>query len=459
MSGAAVEWVPEPARRTPVAHTSEVLVVGGGPAGVCAAIGAARMGVRTLLVERDGFLGGSATGGMVASFMGFYWHEHRVTGGLAFEITHRLIEAGGATGFTPYLIAEASDHPIEGRTFPFDPEILKIVLDRMVEEAGVKVLSHSRVVEPLVEEGRVGGVIVEGRSQRKAIRGRVVVDASGDGLVAHKSGAELENKAQDPRSRQPMTLMVRVMDVDVPRFRALPREEKQRLVNLGIERGELFFKSLALVSSPAGHDGFLLMTRVTGRDGSDEEDLTAAEAEGRRQALSVIGYLRREVAGFERCRLVALAPWIGIRETWRVMGDYVLTKEDVLSGRQFPDAIAQGGGPMDVHHATGADLTLVVPPAPFSTPYRCLLPSGVEGLLVAGRCVSATREAMGALRHMGSAMALGHAAGVAAALAGQATVPPRRVDTDELRAVLRAQDAIVDSPLGDAAAGTAGGTR
>lgn len=212
--------------------------------------------------------------------------------------------------------------------------------------------------------------------------------------------------------------------------------------------GELASRLLSLVSSPGrAGDAFILMTRVSGWDGADEASLSHAEVEGRKQVISVIRFLQREVPGFESCQLVALAPWIGVRETWRIVGDYVLTADDVMSARQFEDAVAQGGGPLDVHHPQGGGVTLMEPPAPFSTPYRCLLPRGVDGMLVAGRCASASADAMGALRHMGSAMALGQAAGVAAALASANRVAPREVDVDELRRMLREQDAIIDSPV------------
>ncbi|MQA85890.1 MAG: FAD-dependent oxidoreductase [Streptosporangiales bacterium] len=437
-------WISEPARRTPVADESEVLVVGGGPAGVAAAIAAARSGARTTLVERAAFLGGTATGAMVASFMGFFWRDRRVTGGIGYEITRRLIDAGGAGDFMKYVMGEAAGHPFDVRTFPFDPEILKVVLDDAVRDCGIHLLLHTQVLEPVLENEKVVGATVQGRGDRKAVLAPTVIDASGDGLVVRKAGAEVEDTDGDPRSRQPMTLVARLVKVDVQRFRALPRQEKQRLVEKGYASGELALKILSLVSSPTGDDAFMLISRVSGWDGSDEAELTQAEMEGRRQVLSAIKFLRREVPGFEECSLTAMAPWIGVRETWRIVGDYMLTGEDVMAGRQFPDAVLQGGGPLDVHHPKGGDLTLAEPSSPFSVPYSCLLPRGLDGLLVAGRCASATGEAMGALRHMGPSMALGHAAGVAAALGAKRGRLPRDVDPGEVRDMLRSQDAIID---------------
>lgn len=437
-------FITEDARRTPVVRAADVLVVGGGPSGVAAAVAAARTGAAVLLVERAAFLGGTATGAMMASFMGFCWRGRQVSGGVADEIIRRLGQNGGADGFLRYVMAEATDHPYVQHTLPFDPEVLKMVLDDLVLEAGVEVLLHAQAVAPISENGTVSGVVVEGRSGRQALRAKVVVDAGADGFIARGAGARAQNADQPPRSRQPMTLMMRLADVDVGAFRAVPREEKQRLSKAGMASGELAQRIMSLVSAPGGNDAFVLMTRVSGYDGADSWDLTKAEFEGRRQARSVVGFLRREVPGFQDCRLLTLAPWIGVRETWQIAGDYVLTGEDVLEGRQFHDGIALGGGPLDLHHPVGGDITLMEPARPFATPYRCLLPAGVEQLLVTGRCVSSTIEAHGALRHMGSAMCLGQAAGTAAALAAGNGVAPRSLDTGQLRDTLRAQDAIID---------------
>ncbi|WP_051581783.1 FAD-dependent oxidoreductase [Pseudonocardia acaciae] len=424
----------------------DVVVAGGGPAGCCAAVGAAHAGARVVLLERAPFLGGTATGAMVASFMGFYWRDVRVGGGVGYEITQRLIKAGGATGFTPYVLAEASENPVRVRTFPFDPEVLKLVLDDLVEEAGVDVRLHTQATRPLRSGTTVTGVVAQGLYDVEEFAAGAVVDATANAVLARKAGSATENAGEDPRARQPMTMMARLSQVDIDRFRALPREEKRRLARAGVAAGELAQQLLSVVSSPAGSDAFILMTRVAGLDGSDSRDLTRAEVEGRRQVRAAVNFLRRDVPGFENAYVSSLAPWIGVRETWRVLGDHVLSESDVRGGRQFDDAVAQGGGPLDVHHPDGAGLTLAEPAAPFSVPYRSLLPRDVDGLLVAGRCASATRAGMGAMRHMGTAMATGHAAGVAAALAAQHTTTPRGIPARDVRRVLRDQDAIVDRP-------------
>ncbi|HWD80030.1 MAG TPA: FAD-dependent oxidoreductase [Kribbella sp.] len=436
-----------PAETIEVTRTVDVAVAGGGPAGFCAAVAAARSGARTVLVEKAPFLGGTATGAMVASFMGFYWRDLLVGGGIGHEITDRLVKTGGANGFTPYLLAEASRNPVKVRTFPFDPEVLKFVLDDMLAESGAEVELHTQAVDPVLENGSVGGLIAQDLSARQAIRAKVVVDATANAVLCRRAGCRTQNQVEQRRDRQPMTLMARLSNVDVARFRSLPRDEKRRLAISGVRTGALQQELLSLVSSPAGSDAFILMTRVSELDGSDSGDLTAAERIGRTQIRSVVDFLRTSVPGFEHSYLAALAPWIGVRETWRIEGEYVLTEDDVLGGRQFTDAIAQAGGPLDVHDTNGTGLVLVEPPAPFAIPYRSLVPRDVDGLLVAGRCLSATGRAMGASRHMGTAMATGQAAGTAAAIAAAEGVSTRDVSPEHLRRVLRDAGAIVDSPL------------
>ncbi|MET4575375.1 FAD-dependent oxidoreductase [Ottowia thiooxydans] len=444
-----MQTILEPQRSIEVASEVDVVVVGGGPSGVCAAIGAARSGARVALIERMGFLGGSATSAMVASLVGYYrGTEELVTGGVGYDIVRRVMEAGGSRGFWLQMHGASTGTPIPLYSFPFEPEIMKKVLDDMVCEAGIDLWLHTQASDPLIVDGKLAGVIVQGRYDRKAILAKTVVEAGADGLMARKLGCKVENADQDPRSRQPMSLMMRIGGADGMIYRALPGPEKQAIVRRGFEAGILPSKLLAMISAPNEGDAFILTTRIPGWDGADERDLTQAELAGRAQVFPIVDFLRKEVPGFEKCYLASLAPTIGIRETWRIVGDYVLEKEDVMVGRQFPDNIAQGGGPLDIHHTSGGGLTLYHPEAPFAIPYRCLLPLGVEGLLITGRCASATEDAMGALRSMPPCMAIGHAAGVAASLAAQAGLSPRQLDVADVQRELKKQGAVIDQPRG-----------
>lgn len=444
MSGSERARVRLPESDIPIADEFDVVVVGGGPSGVVAAIAAARQGARTALVEQSSFLGGTATGAMVASFMGFFWGDDRVVGGIGYEVTRRLQHRGASPGFGRYVLAEASDDPLNVITFPFDPELFKIVLDEMVIEAGVHVYLHAQGVEALHVEGTCVGIVYQGVVGRKALRAEVVVDASANGTIAVSAGADREAAGSEARHRQPMTQIARFVGVDMERFRSLPQATKRRLAEQGLARGALTQKLLSVISSPHGDDAIVLMTRVSGRDGTDEAELALAEIEGRALVDRLADYLRAEVPGFEHARLGALASRIGVRETWRVIGDHVVTGEEVLTGAVFPDAIALGAGPLDTHHAYGAGISLSIPSRPFQIPFRALLPRGTDGIIVAGRCISATREGMAGVRHMGTVMAIGQAAGTAAALAVESARRPRDVDQDALRARLRRDDAILD---------------
>ncbi|MDQ4489784.1 FAD-dependent oxidoreductase [Sinomonas sp. ASV486] len=448
-----------PGAHVPVRRNADVAVIGGGPSGVCAAVAAARAGASVLLLEDAGFLGGTATGGMVASWNAFYWRDIRVTGGTAYEITQRLEAAGGGAGFENYVAAELTDNPVPFETFPFDPEILKLVLDELVREAGIEVIYHAHATDVIASDGTVEGIVYEGPVRRAAIRAERFVDATGHGTIALKAGAAQLNSGA---RLQPMTLMIRVSGIRRSELEATPRDTRRSIVQAGIERGDLFYRTLAVSYSPANGDAFLLMSTVDGADGTDEFSLTTAEQEGRRQIRSTLEYLRANMPGFSLATLVQIAPWIGVRETRRVWGDYVLTGHDVRTGAEFDDAISWGGGPVDIHE--GHTVRLANPERPFAVPYRSLLPRGVENVLIAGRALSADAEAMGGLRHMGGIMPTGDAAGAAAALSAARDITPRDLPADALRDHLRNFGAIVDDPLNAharaAAAGpTAGGLR
>jgi hypothetical protein len=393
----------------------DVIVTGGGASGVIAAIAAARLGSKTLLLERQGCLGGTATTGYVAQYIGFYNRDVRAVWGIADELLRRVIEAGGSSGFGTYMMAEATANPLTIYHFPFNPEIVKIVQDEMAHESGVQVLLHAHVVDVLKDRNAVTGVVVETVGGKRTYTARVFIDASGDAVVAHHAGVPMQREDQGYQ-RQPNTLCFRLSNVDVPRFRAIPREQKRALVLEGLKNGELFWESMSFVSTPGNTDAICLMSRITGKDALNEVDASDQERIGRAQIKSIVTFLKREVPGFENSILASIAPRVGVRETRRIEGQYLLTADDILAERTFEDTVALGVGPMDIHEANGTGIALSMPPAPFHIPMRCLVPAEIEGLIVTGRAISATHEANGGARHMGTAMALGHAAGVMAAV-------------------------------------------
>ena len=419
-------------------ETYDVVVAGGGASGMIAAVAAARNGARVMLIERESCLGGTATSAYVAQYVGFYNHNTQAVWGIPYELTRRIIEAGGSDDFGHYTMAEAAANPLTIHHFPFNPEIVKIVADEMADEARVDVLLHAQICGVVKDGERIAGVSVETISGRRDITGEVIIDATGDAIVAHAAGIPMLDEAEeDRRSRQPMTLCFRLSNVDVPTFRALSRDTKRALALKGIRDGELFWESTSFVSTPGGHDAICLMSRIMGLDALDEADLSEAERVGRKQIKSIAAFLKREVPGFEKSILASIAPRVGIRETRRIEGQYMLTGEDILQQRRFDDTIALGCGPMDIHDPHGTGISLHMPPAPFDIPMRTMTPKHAEGIIVTGRAICATHEANGGARHMATAMALGQAAGTMAAIAAAEDIEIQELPAHRVRETLR----------------------
>lgn len=428
---------------TPYVDDFDVVVAGGGASGLIAAVSASRLGARTLLIEHANCLGGTGTYGMVAQWIGFYNRDTRVVGGIASELADRVVALDGSEGFRQYLMAEASANPIPIVHFAFNPEIVKIAADALAASSPLAVRLHTRVVAPIVAERRVTGVVIEDIGGRSAIRARMVVDATGDAAVAQGAGVAMATPESAQAAQvQPCTLMFRLSNVDVARFRAIGRETKRALALQGIREERIFWESLSFCSTPGNTDAICLMSRVSGVDATDAGELSRAELEGRRQVGSILAFLKERVAGFERATLAAVAGHIGVRETRRIVGRYTLSEDDILSSRRFPDSIALGAGPMDIHEAGGTGISLHVPAQPFEIPMRCLQPASIAGLVVTGRAISATRHANGGARHMATAMALGEAAGAMAALEAANGDGPQ---APEVRDVIRARGGLVST--------------
>lgn len=422
----------------------DVIVAGGGASGLIAAVAAARAGARTLLLERQGCLGGVATSAYVAQYVGFFNNDLQAVWGLPYEFVCRIEAAGGSPGFGSYVMAEASATPVKIFNLPFNPEVVKIVADEFVEEAGVEALLHCQTVGVLSESGRVSGVEVETLGGRLAFEAGVVVDATGDAVLAHHAGVAMQPDNEEVAARQPASLVFRMSNVDVARFRAIPRDEKRALALEGIENGELFWESLSFMSTPGGFDAICLMSRVRGYDLLDPKGAADAEREGRRQIKSIVSFLNRRVPGFENALLANIAARMGVRETRRILGQHTLTAEEILSETRFADSIALGCGPMDIHDPNGMGIALSMPDAPWQIPLRCMVPEEIEGLLVTGRAVSATQEANGGSRHMATAMALGQAAGVAAATSVDIANSTLAIPAGPVQETLRDQGAALD---------------
>jgi hypothetical protein len=434
----------------------DVLVVGGGNAGCAAAIAAARLGQKVLLAERYGFLGGTATASMVGPWMTFHSGSERIVGGIAEEIVTRLVEMGGSRGHLP----DTSDYV--STITPFDPEIHKALLFEMMAETRVRLLLHAWFTDAIVEDGCVNGVSFDTVGGKRTYRARVVIDATADAYVAASAGVATQQG--DERGRvQPASLMFRMSHVELSKTAAYLRTHPDQMRS-SLKAHERSASSLTAVAglyelwrdaqrdgevdvprelvsffiSPYPDEVTINMTRVLDIDPLDPDDLTRAEVEARRQAMEIARFFRERVPGFEQARIAATATQVGIRESRRIVGRYTLTRDDVLSGRDFSDAIARSAYPIDIHNPSGSGTKTHRLPggASYAIPYRCLVPAGREGLLVAGRCISTTHEALASTRLTPTVMTLGQAAGTAAAIACERDVQPSAVDTAELRAQL-----------------------
>jgi hypothetical protein len=442
-------------------YETEVLVIGGGNAGCAAAIAAARNGVRVMLVERYGFLGGTATAALVGPWMSFHAGRERVVGGIAQEIVQRLV----AMGASPGHIEDASSYV--PTITPIDPEYLKALLFDMMEEAGVRLLLHALFLEALVEtdaEGkRIVGAAFQTVAGRCEVRAQRVIDATAEAHVSASAGVPFQMGDEREGLVQPMTMIFRLSHVELEETAAYLREHPDQIRThldpsqfsaatltavagfweawrQAREAGEVSIprEIVSFFASPYPDEVVVNMTRVLRLNPLDPDDLTRAEIEARRQVMELLRFFKARIPGFKNARLAGTATQVGIRESRRIVGEYLLTAEDLLAARQFPDAIARSGYPIDLHNPKGeGTVTKRLPPGKtYEIPYRCLVPLKVEQLLVAGRSISTTHEAIASTRLTPTVMTIGQAAGTAAALSLRTGVTPRRIETAQLREAL-----------------------
>ena len=424
----------------PIIADVDVLVVGGGPAGVGAAFTAARSGASVLIIEQFNCLGGVAgAGGHGHISIYCAWASAaRVVGGIADEIARRLVT--DEYGFR-------NPHGVW-----FEVEGLKYLLERMLQESGARVLYYTQCCETLVEDGCAVGVIIQNKSGRQMVRAKRIIDCTGDGDVAASAGAPFEMGRPEDHKCQPMTLMFTIGGVNWPRVEAWRTDYQMTHVWEQAQRNgdmEPFQKTImGFWWTPTRPDQVgINFTHITGVDATSAVDLTYATIEGRRQAYQCIAVFRKYVAGMEQCYLVSTPNTVGIRESRRIMGDLLLTEDDLLAQRDWEDSIGYGSFFIDIHHidGPGMDKTTYRPQPGFKyqIPYRILLPRGVENLLTAGRCVSVTHQALGSIRVMAQCILMGEAAGQAAWHSIQEGVSLRQVDVPRLQAVLRSHGGIL----------------
>ncbi len=438
----------EPARRLPVLDHADVLVIGGGPGGVGAALAAARNGARTVVVERFGAFGGTWTSGLLSSIMPFPFVR-----GLFSEILGEVAEAGGwrrSETEDPYAPGPHGHPDTHGHGGIYDAEVMKSVLDRMIVEAGITPYFFLHVAGVIREGERIEGVVVESKQGRHVLTADYFIDASGDGDVCHQAGIPVDYGRSEDGKVQPMTLIFKMDGVDDARAeehcRRDPRlastwQRAKRDGAVTIPR-----ENVLLSRSPVKGQWVFNTTRILGKNGTRVRDVTEAMIEGRRQVFEVAAFMKQYVDGFREARVSETAGHIGVRESRRVLGDYTLTADDIVQANAFDDAIARGNWYVDIHNPAGEGTRTVGPPEGrfYEIPFRSLRPRGVNNLLVASRCIDSTHEAHAAVRITPQVVAIGQAAGTAAALCyGKKLEGIRNLDTSLLRKTLRDQGAFI----------------
>lgn len=436
----------------------DVIVVGGGTAGALAAISAARQGVKTLVVERFGHLGGTATYGI--PFLGLLSGSGApVFGGLVQELLERLTAEGFAFGIADGAYWNTAENPNSYgfNLFPFDPEGLKYVLQEMLLEAGGSMLLHSTLSQVRMENNRITAIEVCSPVSSHWLEAEIFIDCTGDASLIHRAGGAFQPKGHTQNS----SILFHLGNLDLDAFRQALRDENH-IEGRDSWHTRVIYKEKSDHAAPtfvhmAGHlrpygddrtvtftavsyrDGevFLNATRIPGLDPTDTWELTRGEIQERRHVMELVRAVRQTIPGFRNAILLGTSP-LGIRESRNILGDYTVTKEDVLRGREFPDGVARGSYPIDIHDPKGGktQFQFIEEGRGYEIPFRAMIPQGLEGVIAAGRSISADQNALGSVRIMGCCLHQGAAAGYAAALCVKNHVLPRMLKGAELKKAL-----------------------
>lgn len=417
----------------------DVAVCGGGPAGFIAAIAAARNGAKTILIEHYGFLGGMATLSFVSPITTFIKNGERIIAGIPLEFVRKMEKLGGADTSFP-----------SGRV-PFDPEIYKLTAQRMTLNSGVSLLLHSYITGCEIENSKLTAIIVENKSGQQRIEARYFIDCTGDADVVKLAGLPYRIQ-EDNSGLQPMTLWFRMGGVNTDKLENMEmRYENVRSVNTRIRDILTALNSDEMVPKFGGPwmlttlrkgEATVNMSRYAG-DGTDALSLTGAECTLREDVFKLVSLLKKHLPEFENSYILDTGTQVGVRETRRIDGLYEMTVDDILKSKDFPDTVAKGGHPIDIHKADSRMQDLRTVEEGYNIPYGSLVPKGVDNLVVAGRSICATQEAFASIRVQATCMALGQAAGTAAAICCQKGLTVHTLDGSALNRILREQGAIV----------------
>lgn len=445
------------AQEIPVKAKVDVLVCGGGPAGIGAALGAAKGEASVMIIEKNNCLGGLATSGLVTTFAGgsiFSGSEEgnpkvkrrQVIKGVVWEFIERLINEGGAISPEEFHEKGYND------AATFDIEVYKRAADDIMEEWGINLLYYTLITGAIMEGDTIKGVIVENKAGCQAILADIVIDATGDGDVAYMAGAPYKIGRNEDGKTQPLTTMFRIGGMpevgkeQIEKFSKFPKGKVQPYF-LFWEAPEFTYGHVCVFGTPRKGEYRCEMTRSVDKNGLDPDDLTRAEIECRRQVPRIVEYFRREYPGAENVYLIDTASMIGVQDSRRITGEYEVTMDDLLNCKEFEDAISLGCYPVDLHNPMGRgfDMRHIKQLGQaYGVPYRSIVPLKVEHLLVAGRCISSDIYAESALRIASNCMAIGEAAGTAAALCIVQKTIPRKLNVKQLREKLLAQGACLE---------------
>ncbi len=446
---------------------TEILVIGGGPAGLSAAIVAARHGRKVLLVEKNGYLGGNATLGL--PLLGYLdLKGRRIVGGIAQEYVNRLAAAGACIGHRTC--------PKHNSVTNIDPSAFKLLAAEMCREAGVQILLHLETCRVERQGDRIESVVFYGKGNEVTVRAKLFIDCSGDGDAAYLAGCRYEIGQEGTGVIQPPTVMYTLENVDTEKLfdyiEAHPEEmtysatidhrpgydaayfrASKNHVFVGLrqlftrlrEAGRLPVERETLIYIKSMHPGevYVNSTRLLNTDATDIFDLTNAELEGQRECGQLTKVLREFVPGFENCFISSVAPTLGVRESRRFSGLRRLTAESLLKGEIPEDTIALGGYKIDIHSGTDRSTLFKTVREPYGIPYGCLVSDEISNLMFAGRCISMDAPSLASVRVMPQCMSMGHAAGIAAAIAVKTGCTPAEVDIAALRGALLKERAVL----------------
>ena len=426
----------EVARDIPLAHEAEVIVLGGGPGGIGAAVMAARTGAKTLLIERYGYLGGMAAAGEVHPFM-----PNHAAG----KCLDRPVYVDWVRAMRKYLPPEAGEVGEElagGNDRAIGKDAAMLAAEDVCLEAGAELLYHHNLADVVVADGAIDALVLLSKSGYTAARAKCYVDCTGDADLAARAGCEIELGGPTGHC-QPMTTCFKLAGVD--RSRMPSREAVTRLYDEAKARGEIDCPREDVLMFDWLREDVMHFntTRVIRHSGIDGAELSRAEVQARRQVREYLAFFRRHVSGFERCWVYSMAHHVGVRETRRARGRAYLTRDDFTGASKFPDAIARVNYPIDIHNPDGAGTEHASLPAGewYEIPYGCIVPNGASNLLVGGRPISVDHAVHSSMRVMPPACSVGQAAGLAAALSAKRGCEPADIDGREIRRELVARGA------------------